>query len=153
MIQKSVSLTYEPSAVERRRNTFKGLKEFHLKAKAETWPWLSYMCHIRSTAEQQRLVLYCRTTSVSAAHAAHCATHFTPCWPTIRDFFGWIRTPPPNGRRTRRSRARYRAREGCAATGSTPSRTSQFLLRDSSPNSSYATQFSSILLDGSIPME
>ena len=25
------------------------LRNFYLKAKARIWPWLSYMCHIRST--------------------------------------------------------------------------------------------------------
>jgi hypothetical protein len=43
----------------------------------------------------ERLVIYCQTTSVSAAHATHCATHCTPCRPLIRAFSGWIRTPPP----------------------------------------------------------
>ena len=43
----------------------------------------------------ERLVIYCQTTSVSAAHATHCATYCTPCRPLIRAFSGWIRTPPP----------------------------------------------------------
>ena len=42
----------------------------------------------------ERLVIYCQTTGVSAAHAAHCATYCTPCRPLIRAFSGWIRTPP-----------------------------------------------------------
>jgi len=32
---------------------------------------------------RERLVIYCRTTSVSAAHATHCATYCTPCRPLI----------------------------------------------------------------------
>ena len=43
----------------------------------------------------ERLVIYCQTTSVSAAHATHCATNCTPCRPLLRAFSGWIRTPPP----------------------------------------------------------
>ena len=43
----------------------------------------------------ERLVIYCQTTGVSAAHATHCATYCTPCRPLIRAFSGWIRTPPP----------------------------------------------------------
>jgi len=34
------------AASERRGNSLKG----YLRAKASIWPWLSYMCHIRSTA-------------------------------------------------------------------------------------------------------
>ena len=45
----------------------------------------------------ERLVIYCQTTGVSAAHATHCATYCTPCRPLIRAFSGWIRTPPPTG--------------------------------------------------------
>ena len=47
----------------------------------------------------ERLVIYCQTTGVSAAHATHCATYCTPCRPLIRAFSGWIRTPPPTGPR------------------------------------------------------
>ena len=43
----------------------------------------------------ERLVIYCQTTGVSAAHATHCATYCTPCRPLIRAFSGWIQTPPP----------------------------------------------------------
>ena len=43
----------------------------------------------------ERLVIYCQTTGVSAAHATHCATYCTPCRPLKRAFSGWIRTPPP----------------------------------------------------------
>jgi len=46
------------------------------------------------TSERERLVIYCQTTSVSAAHATHCATYCNPCRPLIRAFSGWIRTPP-----------------------------------------------------------
>ena len=45
--------------------------------------------------DSERLVIYCQTTGVSAAHATHCATYCTPCRPLIRAFSGWIRTPPP----------------------------------------------------------
>jgi hypothetical protein len=38
----------------------------------------------------ERLVIYCQTTSVSAAHATHCATYCTPCRPLIRAFSGWM---------------------------------------------------------------
>ena len=44
------------------------------------------------------MVIYCQTTGVSAAHATHCATYCTPCRPLIREFSGWIRTPPPTSR-------------------------------------------------------
>jgi hypothetical protein len=47
-------------------------------------------------ANQERLVIYCRTTSASAAHATHCATFCTPCQPLLRAFSGWIRSPPPS---------------------------------------------------------
>ena len=43
----------------------------------------------------QRWVIYCPTTSVSAAHATHCATCRNPCRPIIRAFSRWIRPPPP----------------------------------------------------------
>ena len=43
----------------------------------------------------ERLVIYCQTSSVSAAHATHCATYCTPCRPLLRAFSGWILTPPP----------------------------------------------------------
>jgi len=52
-------------------------------------------CSVPSSFSQERLVIYCQTTSVSAAHATHCATYCTPCRPLIRAFSGWIRTPPP----------------------------------------------------------
>ena len=42
----------------------------------------------------ERLIIYCQTTGVSAAHAAHCATYCTPCRQLTRAFPGWIRTPP-----------------------------------------------------------
>ena len=44
----------------------------------------------------ERLVIYCRTTSASAAHATHCATFCTPCQPPLRAFSRWIRSPPPS---------------------------------------------------------
>jgi len=47
------------------------------------------------TSPPERLVIYCQTTSVSAAHATHCATYCTPCRPLLRAFSGWIQTPPP----------------------------------------------------------
>ena len=46
-------------------------------------------------ATGERLVIYCQTTGVSAAHATHCATYCSPCRPLRRAFSGWIRTPPP----------------------------------------------------------
>ena len=46
----------------------------------------------------ERLVIYCQTTGVSAAHATYGATYCTPCRPLIRAFSGWIRTPPPTSR-------------------------------------------------------
>ena len=63
--------------------------------KTRTWPRLSSLCRIRSTAAPERLVIYCQTTGFSAAHATHCATYCTPCRPLTRAFSGWIRTPPP----------------------------------------------------------
>ena len=42
------------TAAERRGKNFKGLKEFYLKANARNWPCLSYMCHVRSTADPPR---------------------------------------------------------------------------------------------------
>jgi len=38
------------SACERRGTNLTGFMDLYLKAKAIIWPWLSYMCHIRSTA-------------------------------------------------------------------------------------------------------
>ena len=43
----------------------------------------------------ERLVIYCQTTGVSAAHATHYATYCTPCRPLRRAFSGWLRNPPP----------------------------------------------------------
>ena len=43
----------DQSAADREGNNSKGLKHFCLKiaqAKAKIWPWLSYMCQLRSTA-------------------------------------------------------------------------------------------------------
>jgi len=39
----------EAAASKRRANDINRFKDFHLTAKARIWPWLSYMCHIRST--------------------------------------------------------------------------------------------------------
>ena len=50
---------------------------------------------IQLRAESKRLVIYCQTTSVSTAHATHCATYCTPNQPLMRAFSGSIRTPPP----------------------------------------------------------
>ena len=47
------------------------------------------------TRVSERLVIYCQTTGVIAAHATHCATYCTPCRPLIPAFSGRIRTPPP----------------------------------------------------------
>ena len=38
------------TASVRRGNNYNSFKDFHLKAKAGIWPWLSNMCHIRLTA-------------------------------------------------------------------------------------------------------
>ena len=38
------------TAFERSGNTLKRYKRFYLEAKARMWPWLSYLCHIRSKA-------------------------------------------------------------------------------------------------------
>ena len=56
---------------------------------------LAVETHRVAFAGGERLVIYRQTTSVSAAHASHCATYCTPCRPLIRAFSGWIRTPPP----------------------------------------------------------
>ena len=39
-----------PSSTVRRSNRLKGFEDFYLNAKARIWPWLSYVCHVRSTA-------------------------------------------------------------------------------------------------------
>jgi len=49
-LQSTSSSTPCSTAAERKGNQLKGLKDFYLNAKARIWPWLSYMCHIRSTA-------------------------------------------------------------------------------------------------------
>ena len=36
---------------ERRGDNLKGSKDFYLKDKAIIWPWLSDVCHIRSTSD------------------------------------------------------------------------------------------------------
>ena len=53
-------------------------------------PWIS-SCSLSGFGLRERLVIYCQTTGVSAAHAAHCATYCTACRPLIRAFSGWIR--------------------------------------------------------------
>jgi hypothetical protein len=50
---------------------------------------------IQGYLAQRDWYFFCRTTSVSAAHATHCATYCTPCQPLLRDFPGWIRSRPP----------------------------------------------------------
>ena len=55
---------------------------------------------VDAVGQRQRLIIHCQTTSVSAAHATHCATYCTPCRPLIRAFSGWILTPPPTRRRS-----------------------------------------------------
>jgi len=37
-------------AYEQEGKNSKGFKDFQLKAEDRIWPWLSHMCHIRSTA-------------------------------------------------------------------------------------------------------
>ena len=39
------------TACEPRGNNSEGFEEFDLKAKARSWPQMSFMCHIRSTAD------------------------------------------------------------------------------------------------------
>ena len=46
------------SASERRGSRLKGFKDFYLKAKAKIWPCLTYMCHIRSTADTHTPYVY-----------------------------------------------------------------------------------------------
>jgi len=41
------------SASERRRDKLQGLKDFYLNVKVRIWSWLSYLCHIRSTAARR----------------------------------------------------------------------------------------------------
>ena len=36
---------------ERRGNNIKRVIDFYLKAKAKIWPWLGYMCHVRSETD------------------------------------------------------------------------------------------------------
>jgi len=44
--------SYYPGAIsERKGNTLKGSQGLYRKAKARICPWLSYMCHIRSTVD------------------------------------------------------------------------------------------------------
>ena len=38
------------AAAERKGNKAKHFKGFYLKAKTRTWPWLSFMCNVRSEA-------------------------------------------------------------------------------------------------------
>jgi hypothetical protein len=45
---------FRPHRCRAKREHFKGFRDFHLKAKARIWPWLSYMFHIRSTADPPR---------------------------------------------------------------------------------------------------
>jgi len=66
---------------------------------------------------RERLVIYCQTSSVSAAHATHCATYCTPCQPLLRAFSGWIITPPPTTPREQEAR---RSRSGPACRLSLP---------------------------------
>ena len=51
--------------------------------------------HLLTPPPLERSVIYCQTTSVSAAHATHCATYCTSIRPLICAFSGWIRTLPP----------------------------------------------------------
>ena len=52
----------------------------------------SGLLHHGLVSDAERLVIYCQTTSVSAAHATHCVTYCTPCRPLIRAFSGRIRS-------------------------------------------------------------
>ena len=59
----------------RRGNNFKGSMDFHLKAKARIWPWLSYVCHIRLSKRlvlpttKRRQTATCRTTTLQRCSA------------------------------------------------------------------------------------
>jgi len=68
---------FPQTATERKRNNFKDVKDFYLKAKARIWPGLSYMCHIRLPESQgQNLawtVLYV-PYSLKAAFPKSCAS-------------------------------------------------------------------------------
>jgi len=56
-----------PPASERRGDNF---QDFHLKAKAIIWLWLSYMCHIRSTAASVRSQdIYSRGDHIGVRHS------------------------------------------------------------------------------------
>ena len=64
-----------------------------LQGRAE--PTGKCVTHARNSYPPDGLVIYCRTTTVSAAHAKQCATYCTPRRSLIRAFSGWIRTLPP----------------------------------------------------------
>ena len=53
------------------------------------YPALTSSTPASASRERERLVVYCQTTGVSAAHATYCATYCTPCRPLILAFFGW----------------------------------------------------------------
>ena len=73
----------------------------------------------RRSVEGERLLIYCQTTGVSAAHATHCATYCTPCRPLIRAFSGWIRTPPPTRGRTGQNRLGWGGIQLCGSVSMT----------------------------------
>jgi len=57
---------------------------------------LSFATRISATSPWgERLVIYCQTTSASAAHATHCATYCTLCRPLVRAFSGWGNSETP----------------------------------------------------------
>jgi hypothetical protein len=72
----------------------------------ETWKALKQLClshwifaplpssphTCRNKILSERLAIYRRTTSASAAHATHYATYCTPCRPLIRAFAGSVQT-------------------------------------------------------------
>jgi len=74
------------AAAVRRRNNFQRFKPFDLKVTAIIWPFLSYVCHIRSTADLQhgptayrrgyRNLNYPITCIM---RPAPCTLHPTPC--------------------------------------------------------------------------
>ena len=70
-------------------------KKYHRLQRARgPTKWCGCDFHAAPT-HRERLVIYCQTSSVSAAHATHCATNCTPCRPLLRAFSGWSLTPPP----------------------------------------------------------
>ena len=76
---------------------------FGLDARVSVRHWTLVQCR-GWRGRRERLVIYCQTSSVSAAHATHCAAY---CRPLLPVFSGWILTAPPTiGRRERDCRGK-----------------------------------------------